>query len=125
MAAGSVSNMVQANVDLSYEMRNNLLRGRLQQFAQAIDQAWQYKRLFSSKISNPRLDQIYADAKSNGAIAGKLLGAGGGGFFLFFVPAYQKHQLIKHLQGSGLKVHPFRFELNGLQAWTVRENTSD
>lgn len=125
MAAGNVSNMVQANVDLSYEMRNNLLRGRLHQFALAIDKAWHYKRQFSSKISNPRLDQIYADAKSNGAIAGKLLGAGGGGFFLFYVPAYQKHQLIRHLQGSGLKVHPFRFESNGLQAWTVRENTND
>ena len=122
MAAANISNMVQANVDLSYEMRNHLLRGRLHHFAQAMDQAWQYKRQFSSKITSPHLDQIYTEAKANGAMAGKLLGAGGGGFFLFYVPAYQKHRLITHLQETGLGVRPFRFESNGLQAWTVRED---
>lgn len=124
MAAASVSSIVQANVDLSYEMRNHLLRGRLPHFAKAMDQAWQYKRQLSNKISSPQLDQIYSEAKANGAMAGKLLGAGGGGFFLFYVPAYQKHRLISHLQDSGLGVRPFRFESNGLQAWTVRENTN-
>jgi len=122
MAVANTSCMVQANVDLSYEMRNHLLRGRLRQFAKAMDQAWHLKRQLSKKISSPHLDQIYSEAKANGATAGKLLGAGGGGFFLFYVPAYQKHRLISHLQDSGLGVRPFRFESNGLQAWTVREN---
>ncbi len=122
MAEANVSSILQANVDLSYEMRNHLLRGRLLSFAQAMDRAWHYKRQFSNKISSSYLDQIYAEAKSNGAIAGKLLGAGGGGFFLFYVPAYSKHRLLSHLKDSGLKVCPFRFESNGLQAWTVREN---
>ena len=121
MATMNTSSMVKANVDLSYEMRNHLLRGRLFHFARAMDQAWQYKRQVSNKISSPHLDQIYSEAKANGAMAGKLLGAGGGGFFLFYVPAYQKHRLISHLQDSGLGVRPFRFEPNGLQAWTVRE----
>lgn len=124
MAVANTSSMVQANVDLSYEMRNHLLRGRLLHFAQAMDQAWQYKRQLSNKISSPQLDQIYAEAKANGAMAGKLLGAGGGGFFLFYVPAYQKHRLISHLKDSGHGVRPFRFESNGLQAWAVRENTN-
>jgi D-glycero-alpha-D-manno-heptose-7-phosphate kinase len=124
MAVANTSSMVQANVDLSYEMRNHLLRGRLLHFAQAMDQAWQNKRQLSNKISSPQLDQIYAEAKANGATAGKLLGAGGGGFFLFYVPAYQKHRLISHLQDSGLGFRPFRFESKGLEAWTVRENTN-
>jgi D-glycero-alpha-D-manno-heptose-7-phosphate kinase len=121
MAAANVRDMVETNVRLSYEMRNDLLRGRLFQFGQSLDKAWQFKRQFSHKISSPRLDQIYAEAKSNGAIGGKLLGAGGGGFFLFYVPPYRKHQLITHLEASDLKIRPFRFEPQGLQAWTVRE----
>jgi D-glycero-alpha-D-manno-heptose-7-phosphate kinase len=121
MAAAHVRKMVETNVRLSYEMRNDLLRGRLLQFGQSLDKAWQFKRHFSDKISSSRLDQIYADAKSNGAIGGKLLGAGGGGFFLFYAPPYRKHKLITHLESSGLKIRPFRFEPQGLQAWTVRE----
>jgi D-glycero-alpha-D-manno-heptose-7-phosphate kinase len=121
MSAVHVRKMVETNVRLSYEMRNDLLRGRLRQFGQSLDKAWQFKRQFSEKISSSRLDQIYADAKSNGATGGKLLGAGGGGFFLFYVPPYRKHQLITHLETSGLKIRPFRFEPQGLQAWTVRE----
>jgi D-glycero-alpha-D-manno-heptose-7-phosphate kinase len=121
MAAVHVRDMVETNVRLSYEMRNDLLRGRLRQFGQSLDKAWQFKRQFSEKISSSRLDQIHAEAKSNGAIGGKLLGAGGGGFFLFYAPPYRKHQLIAHLEASGLKIRPFRFEPQGLQAWTVRE----
>ena len=121
MSAAPVRDMVETNVRLSYEMRNDLLRGRLRQFGQSLDKAWQLKRQFSNKISSSRLDQIYIEAKSNGAIGGKLLGAGGGGFFLFYAPPYRKHQLITHLESSGLEIRPFRFEPHGLQAWTVRE----
>jgi D-glycero-alpha-D-manno-heptose-7-phosphate kinase len=121
MDTAHVRKMVETNVRLSYEMRNDLLRGRLFQFGQSLDKAWQFKRQFSNKISSSRLDQIYAEAKANGAIGGKLLGAGGGGFFLFYTPPYRKHQLITHLESAGLKVRPFRFEPQGLQAWTVRE----
>ena len=113
--------MVKANVELSYQMRNYLLRGHLIEFGKALDKTWQLKRQFSDKISSPHLDKIYSGAKSSGAIGGKLLGAGGGGFFLFYAPPYQKHSLITHLEASGLKIQPFRFESEGLQAWKVRE----
>jgi D-glycero-alpha-D-manno-heptose-7-phosphate kinase len=122
MATAHVRNMVETNVRLSYDMRNDLLRGRLLQFGQSLDKAWQLKRQFSEKISTSRLDHIYAKAKDNGAIGGKLLGAGGGGFFLFYAPPFHKNELISHLEASGLKVRPFRFEPQGLQAWTVRES---
>jgi D-glycero-alpha-D-manno-heptose-7-phosphate kinase len=121
MATSHVRDMVETNVRLSYDMRNDLLRGRLLQFGQSLDKAWQFKRQFSDKISTSRLDRIYAEAKENGAIGGKLLGAGGGGFFLFYAPPFRKHELITHLEALGLKVRPFRFEPQGLQAWTVRE----
>jgi len=121
MEASHVKKLVESNVSLCYEMRNHLLRGRLLQFGESLNQAWKFKRQFSDKISSSCLDQIYVDAISNGAIGGKLLGAGGGGFFLFYVSPYHKHQLITHLEGSGLKIRPFRFEQQGLQAWKVRD----
>lgn len=112
---------VQSNVDLTYRIRNHLLRGRLHEFGQALHEAWQIKRKLSSKISNTRLDEIYEGALAHGALGGKLLGAGGGGFFLFYVPPFSKHQLSTHLAAKGLQVRPFRFEQEGLQAWTARE----
>jgi D-glycero-alpha-D-manno-heptose-7-phosphate kinase len=121
MATAHVRDLVENNVRLSYDMRNDLLRGRLLQFGLSLDRAWQFKRQFSDKISTLRLDQIYAEAKENGAIGGKLLGAGGGGFFLFYAPPFRKHELLTYLEASGLKIRPFRFEPQGLQAWTVRE----
>jgi D-glycero-alpha-D-manno-heptose-7-phosphate kinase len=116
---------VQTNVELTYRMRNHLLRGRLYAFGQALNEAWQFKRQFSAKISNSRLDAIYDDALSHGAIGGKLLGAGGGGFFVFYVPPFQKHELIDSLQAAGLRVCPFRFEQEGLRAWSVRERKNN
>lgn len=122
MEADHVQSLVETNVQLSYAMRNHLLRGRLFQFGKALDKAWQFKKQFSDKISSFRLDQIYAEARLHGAIGGKLLGAGGGGFFLFYAPPYQKHDLVTHLESVGLKVRPFRFEPQGMQAWKVRES---
>lgn len=121
MQQDDVREKVQSNVDLTYRMRNHLLRGRLLQFGQSLDEAWQLKRQFSRKISSVRLDQIYDDARSHGAVGGKILGAGGGGFFLFYVTPFRKHELVSYLESSGLKVQPFRFEQEGLRAWTARE----
>lgn len=117
----TVKKMMEASVQLSYEMRNDLLRGRLLQFGKALDKAWQLKRRFSDKISSGPLDQLYADARSHGAVGGKILGAGGGGFFMFYVPPFRRHELMDHLEHTGLSVRPFRFEQEGLCAWTVRE----
>ena len=121
MEQDDIRKLVQANVEIAYRMRNQLLRGKLMQFGQLLDEAWQFKRQLSSKITNTRLDQIYQDSRRHGAVGGKLLGAGGGGFFLFYISPFRKHELIAHLKQAGLKVQPFRFEQDGLRAWTVRE----
>ena len=115
-----ILDLVQKNVDLSYQIRNQLLRGSLSGFGRLLDAAWQFKRQLSSEISNDHLDQIYENAKKNGAVGGKLLGAGGGGFFIFFVAPAEKHQLLSHLAKEGLEVKPFSFEEGGLQSWKVR-----
>lgn len=125
MQQESILQMVQSNVELTYRMRNHLLRGRLLQFGQCLHEAWQFKRQFSSKISNARLDQIYENALNHGALGGKLLGAGGGGFFIFYVPPFRKHELMNNIEAAGLKVHPFRFEQEGLCAWSAREHKNN
>ena len=112
--------LVQKNVDLCYKLRNQLLRGSLMEFGKSLDTAWKFKRDLSNEISNSQLDGIYDQAMMNGAIGGKLLGAGGGGFFLFFVPPSSKHLLLSHLEKEGLKASPFRFESDGLKSWKVR-----
>jgi D-glycero-alpha-D-manno-heptose-7-phosphate kinase len=112
---------IKSNVDLTYKTRNQLLRGRLFEFGQSLHEAWQLKRQFSEKISTDRLDKIYQDALCHGAIGGKLLGAGGGGFFLFYSPPFSTHELIDSLETAGLKIIPFRFEHEGLVAWSTRE----
>jgi D-glycero-alpha-D-manno-heptose-7-phosphate kinase len=122
MQQESVQKKVQSNVDLTYAIRNHLLRGRLFKFGQSLNDAWQLKRQFSEKISNPFLDQIYDGALQHGAIGGKLLGAGGGGFFIFYALPFQKHQLVEWLGSQGLKIQPFRFDPEGLRAWSPRES---
>ena len=112
---------VKSNVDLTYKTRNHLLRGRLLEFGQSLHEAWQLKRQFSGKISNDKLDKIYQGALDHGAVGGKLLGAGGGGFFLFYAPPFSKYELIDSLEAAGLKIQPFRFEHEGVLAWSTRE----
>jgi len=125
MSDESILKHVSTNVDLSYKIRNQLLRGKLLEFGHSLDESWQLKRKFSTKISTSRLDKIYADARDHGAVGGKLLGAGGGGFFLFYVTPFRRHELVRHLESSKLTVRPFRFEQQGLCAWTVRERNNN
>lgn len=124
MTSESVRKMVKANVDLTYETRNYLLRGHLEKFGVCLDAAWQLKRNFSSMISNDYIDSIYSGALEHGATGGKLLGAGGGGFFIFYTPPFKKNALLTYLESKNLTVQPFRFEPDGLKAWVSRDYSS-
>jgi D-glycero-alpha-D-manno-heptose-7-phosphate kinase len=124
MQQDHIRQQVKTNVELTYRMRNQLLRGKLLQFGQSLHEAWKFKRQFSAKISTARLDDIYGSALNFGAVGGKLLGAGGGGFFIFYVPPFRKHDLMTNLEQAGLKISPFRFEPEGLRSWTARERKS-
>ena len=117
----NIKKLVKSNVELTYQMRNHLLRGRLLDFGKCLNRAWEIKRSFSTKISNTSLDTIYAHALDNGVVGGKLLGAGGGGFFLFYVPPFLKHKVLQWIEEEGMIYTPFKFEESGLQSWTVRE----
>ena len=122
MEKKDIKKHVQANVALCFEMRNQLLRGELLRFGMSLNQAWKNKKKLSNQISNNQLDAIYENALKHGAIGGKLLGAGGGGFFIFYTPPNKKYELIEFLGESKLDIRPFGFEKEGLRSWTVRES---
>lgn len=83
----------------------------LNEFGEMLNETWYLKKGLSSAISNPIIDEVYELALRNGAIGGKLLGAGGGGFMLFFVPETARATLSKAL-GRYLQI-PFRFDYEG------------
>ncbi len=85
----------------------------LERFGKLLHQGWQLKRSLSSRISNSEIDSIYDQALNNGAVGGKLLGAGGGGFILLFVKPELRAK-VKERLGRLLHV-PFRFETTGSQ----------
>ena len=85
----------------------------LSRFGSLLDEAWKIKRTLSNKISNPLIDEIYKASKEAGAIGGKLLGAGGGGFILIFASPGYHHRIRRRLR-KFLYV-PFRFENLGSQ----------
>jgi D-glycero-alpha-D-manno-heptose-7-phosphate kinase len=80
-------------------------------FGELLDEAWQIKRGLSKKVSNSDVDQIFATAKSAGAVGGKITGAGGGGFALFFVSPSNRQKVKEALKN--LIFVPFKFEYNG------------
>ena len=92
----------------------SILSGRnidIEEFGKLLDISWKYKRSLSSKISPPAIEQIYDDAKRAGAIGGKLLGAGGGGFMLLFVKPENQARVREKLKNL---VHvPFKFDNSG------------
>ncbi|MBR0694900.1 CBS domain-containing protein [Bradyrhizobium lablabi] len=106
--------------EVTREIRHHLLRGQLLECGRLIDQAWHAKRKLSSKISSIELDGIYDHAKANGAVGGKLLGAGGGGYFIFFVRPFERYPLIAALEQRGLRCSRIAFEENGLRTWKSR-----
>ena len=123
MQSSEIQKLLNENVSLSYEMRNQLLRGSLKAFGESLHKSWLKKRQFSTLVSNTHLDGIYEGAIKAGAIGGKLLGAGNGGFFLFYLPHDRKRQFTDYLEEAGLRARQFNFERNGLQSWSVRDDS--
>lgn len=82
-------------------------------FGEMLDHAWRLKRGLSGKVSNPVVDELYDRARKNGAVGGKITGAGGGGFLLLFVPPTSQNRVRAALKD--LLHVPFRFEHYGSQ----------
>lgn len=98
-------------VSLVYDLREALMDGELDDFGRLLHENWELKQQLASGISNPDIKDLYNRAMENGALGGKLLGAGGGGFMLFYCPQEKQGQLDRALHP--VRRFPFNFEQDG------------
>ena len=107
--------------NIAYEMKSKLLKGYIDDFGELLGKAWETKKKFSPKITDSHLDEIYSFALENGAIGGKLLGAGSGGYYLLCVPTDKKLSLINALESRDLKIETITFDNVGLRQWITKK----
>lgn len=107
---------VVGNLDMIKEIGLSILeameRGDFARIGLLFDEHWTRKKELAPGISNPWLDEVYAAAKKNGALGGKISGAGGGGFFLFYCDR-DRNKLRAAMAGMGLREMRYRFEFEG------------
>ena len=97
--------------ELGYRTRQAIQAGDLRGFAELMDVHWQHKKKRSGAMTNPAIDAYYELARAHGALGGKLIGAGGGGFLMFY--AEDKTRLRAALRQAGLREVRFRFDFQG------------
>jgi D-glycero-alpha-D-manno-heptose-7-phosphate kinase len=98
--------------DIGYQVLEAVESGNITNVGLLFDKHWQHKKKISTRMSNPRFDEIYETAKDNGALGGKISGAGGGGFFVFYVE--ERHGAFRNkMRQMGLREMRYRFDFEG------------
>lgn len=105
--------------DQARMMKEALLKGRVHEIGDILDYGFRQKKQMAEGISNPQLDEIYEAARAAGATGGKISGAGGGGFMIFYCPGNTKHAVIRQLMKFGGRVRDYQFVEHGLTTWTA------
>ena len=105
----------------STDMKLALLKGDMGEFGRILGQAWEDKKKMAGAITNPVIQEAFDTAMAAGAVAGKVSGAGGGGFIMLMVPPPCKMAVVRALEGLPGKVVPFQFTERGAHAWRVYE----
>jgi D-glycero-alpha-D-manno-heptose-7-phosphate kinase len=100
-------------------MKEALLKGRLHEIGEVLDFGFLQKRLMAEGISNMMMEEIYETAKKAGASGGKISGAGGGGFMIFYCPDNSKYDVMEALQKFGGHCKSYQFVDHGLTTWTI------
>ncbi len=101
------------------EMKLAILKGDIGMFASILRQAWEDKKRMASSISNPVIQEAMDVAMAAGAKAGKVSGAGGGGFIMFLVGPKDRHAVSEALSSLGGRIMPFQFTAGGAHGWRI------
>ena len=124
--AKNVENKKESSIEAMHQlkqqaqmMKEALLKGRLHEIGEILDFGFQQKRKMAEGISNNLMEEIYETAKTAGASGGKISGAGGGGFMIFYCPRNTKHSVMKSLEKFGGKSRNYQFVEHGLVTWTI------
>jgi len=108
--------------DQALELSDILTKGELSinKVGDLLNQTWEYKKTLASKISNKSIDDWYACALNNGALGGKISGAGGGGFLTLIAESSKHNKLVHELRKIGLKKHSFGFDSGGTTVMEIK-----
>jgi D-glycero-alpha-D-manno-heptose-7-phosphate kinase len=98
-------------------MKEALLQGELASLGRLLHEGWMYKKETSSAISNEVIDEIYQATLDAGATGGKISGAGGGGFMMFYCPGHTRYDVIESLQKFDGYLRAYQFVNEGLTSW--------
>lgn len=104
------------------EMKASLLRGEINRFARILGESWVSKKQMAASISNPAIEIVFDKAMSAGAVAGKISGAGGGGFAMFVVDPERRIEVVNALNTLEGKVVDFSFTEGGCHGWKIETN---
>ncbi|MFT4601024.1 MAG: D-glycero-alpha-D-manno-heptose-7-phosphate kinase [Arenicella sp.] len=107
--------------DEAIHLKEELAKNQLNAIGEILNKSWENKKKMARGITNQTIDLIYNTAMENGAEGGKISGAGGGGFILFYVESAKKNQVIQALQTFNGNIIPFRLVDEGVQSWVVEE----
>ena len=99
--------------ELGHEVRRILVSGDVDSYGELLHSHWMAKRRVASRMTDGVLDGHYEAARAAGALGGKLMGAGGGGFFMFYVRPTDKRRVVEAMLARGLRVLRFRFDVDG------------
>lgn len=100
-------------------MKEALLKGRIHEIGEILDFGFQQKRKMAEGISNSLMEEIYTTAKRSGATGGKISGAGGGGFMIFYCPENTKYAVSEALQQFGGVCRNYQFVDHGVTSWSI------
>jgi len=100
-------------------MKEALLKGDIDKVGEILDFGWENKKKMAPGITNSMIDQIYETAKNNGASGGKISGAGGGGFMIFYCPDDIRYKVIESLSKFGGANQRYDFTNSGLTSWKI------
>lgn len=106
--------------DLTYNIQESLLANHLETLGRFLNETWLIKRSLDLRISNKTVDDLYETGLKNGAYGGRLLGAGDGGYILFFFSPKRRNDLKRALEAAGGDVMNFNFDLEGVQVWNSK-----
>jgi D-glycero-alpha-D-manno-heptose-7-phosphate kinase len=101
--------------EIGLESRRCLLKGDIDAFGRLLGEHWQVKKEMQTDMTNPRIDEIYAAAQKAGMLGGKVMGAGGGGFFMFYVPTDKQTGFRAAMRILGLDELDWQFNFSGCE----------